>query len=174
MRTRSVARRERSPAAQEASRRNGSLSRGPRSAKGKRRSARNAVKHGLRGCSILTRDAMPNWLAEIEDALLDLLGSANHFQREQLDRLLLAYWQLWRADELIDVTTRRMFGTASGQSADPGSVDDEGIPPFLIGDPEGDLRQLAQLHAYRRRFRGQRDRCLARLFHKGLPPSATA
>jgi hypothetical protein len=48
-------------AAQEASRRNGRNSRGPKTAKGKAMSARNAMKHGLRS----TRPILPEGLCQI-------------------------------------------------------------------------------------------------------------
>lgn len=154
----------RSPAAQEASRRNGARSKGPRTAKGKWKSAKNAVKHGLRARTALDREQMPEWLREIEREVIRLFfGNVDRIRRERLDELLLAWQQLDRVDTLIDNARARLFAGARNSASSQG-------PAFMNEEePDAELRKLKRLHAYRRRFRGQRDRCIYRRFRAGFP-----
>lgn len=155
---------ERSEAAQEASRRNGARSMGPRTRKGKQRSARNAVKHGLRGRSVFDREQMPDWLRAIADEVTLLLsGNMTRVRQELLDELLLACLQIDQADRLIESATERMFAGTE-------QVGEGAVLAFMQDQPELQLQRLARLHAYRRRFRGRRDRCLYQLFRQGYPP----
>ena len=155
----------RSPAAQEASRRNGAKSQGPRTAKGKRRSARNAVKHNLRGRAVLDQQHLPAWLREVEAELVILLGGQTSLsQREWIDQLLLAWLQLDRVDALIDGASQQLFAGAERTGSHQ-------VAAFLDEAPEAAILKLARLHAYRRRFRGRRDNCMRRLFRYGMPRS---
>lgn len=153
----------RSPAAQEASRRNGARSKGPKTAKGKQRSARNAVKHNMRGRAVLDRENLPEWLREIERELVTLLGgNITLSRREWMDQMLLAWLQLDRVDALIENTGKELFAGME--------LDGEGQgPAFLDDEPEDAIVKLSRLHAYRRRFRGRRDACVRRLFRQGMP-----
>lgn len=148
---------ERSEDAREASRRNGSKGAGPRTAAGKRRSARNALKHGLRSQSLVPAELRPAWINAIEADLLRRLYHPDFVQREYIDRLLLACQRLAKVDALIAAMPVHAGGleyiSEGGRSRDTASIASE-------------LRTLAKYHAYRRRFRGQRDRCLVRLIPK--------
>lgn len=153
----------RSLAAQEASRRNGARSKGPRTAKGKRRCAKNAVKHNLRGRAVLDREQMPEWLREIEREVIRLFsGDVDLVRCERLDELLLVWQQLDRVDKLIENASARQFA----EVALPGAL---AAPAVMQDEPEPELKKLARLHAYRRRFRGRRDRCLYKMFRSGFP-----
>lgn len=155
--------RESSPAAQEASRRNGAQSKGPRTKKGKQRSARNAVKHGLRGRSVFDRTQMPHWLRAIDrEVALLLSGDLTRVRQELLDEMLLACLQIDQADKLIESASASLFArVAQGGGGE--------VPAFMLEGSDRELQRLARLQAYRRRFRGRRDRCLYQLFRQGFP-----
>ena len=150
-------------AAQAASRRNGARSKGPKTRNGRKISARNAFKHGLRARSVLDRGELPDWLLDVEAELAAMLRRVDPIQRERLDDFLLACWQVQTVDRLIEEARERLFaGMAAPTGAEP-------TPAFMAeGNPVAALRELARLHAYRRRFRARRDRCIAQLFRYGL------
>jgi hypothetical protein len=90
-----------SSARAEASRRNGAQSRGPRTAEGKARSARNALKHGLRAEKyVVLPDEDRGEFAALEAALLDELAPDGVFQRILAGRIVCAAWRLMRAERL--------------------------------------------------------------------------
>ncbi len=102
----------------EASRANGAKSRGPRTAEGKARSARNALKHGLSAKKhvLLPDDSRAEFKA-LEGALLEELRPAGALQTLLVHRLVAAAWRLARADRLE-------FGLLTGDGAleSPGRV----------------------------------------------------
>lgn len=153
----------RSKRARDASRRNGARSKGPRTASGKRRSARNALKHGLRAAAIVDPAMMPDWIRQLEAEVLEMLGTPDYRQRELVDLLLLACLQLDQADQMID-NRRAQFAVHLAELDGESQV----VAEHLDG-VAGQLAEIGRLHAYRRRFRGRRDRLLARLFRRGLP-----
>jgi hypothetical protein len=90
-----------SDARMHASRQNGTRSRGPRTVAGKARSARNALKHGLRARKLV--------LLEGEDAaefrrfaraLEAELAPAGQLQADLVGRIAIAAWRARRADQL--------------------------------------------------------------------------
>jgi hypothetical protein len=89
-----------STARAEASRRNGARSRGPVTAAGKARAAQNALKHGLRAQSVLTRDESAAEFTELAVALCAELAPAGLLQRELAARVAAAAWRARRADRL--------------------------------------------------------------------------
>jgi hypothetical protein len=85
----------------EASRRNGARSRGPKTAAGKARSSRNALKHGLRAQKLLVlpeEDAAQ--FEALEAALLAELAPQGALQAVLAQRIVSAAWRLMRADRL--------------------------------------------------------------------------
>ncbi|MEM7024131.1 MAG: hypothetical protein AAF637_16305 [Pseudomonadota bacterium] len=89
------------PARAAASRRNGAKSKGPKSVKGKARSAQNALKHGL--CA--TRHAvLPDEdgeaFAALEAALFEELDPKGALQRLLAGRIARAAWRLERAERI--------------------------------------------------------------------------
>jgi hypothetical protein len=84
-----------------ASRRNGAKSRGPRSAEGKARAARNALKHGLRAERyVVLLDEDWDEFAKLETALVGELAPDGALQSFLARRVARAAWRLARADRL--------------------------------------------------------------------------
>ena len=140
---------KRSPAAQAASRRNGARSKGPKTAAGKSRSARNAFKHGFRAQRSLP-EKLPDWLNALERDLIVLSGQKGQGRHEHLDRVLLASLLLREVDDLIDARLTQLLRL-------PGRALDEHLRP----------QELAKLQAYRHRFRVQRDTGIRKLLATG-------
>jgi hypothetical protein len=98
-----------------ASRKNGAKSRGPKSPEGKARSARNALKHGLRAekyLVLLHEDG--GEFARLEAALVAELAPEGALQSVLARRVARAAWRLIRADRLeAEVFAERSYGAAS-------------------------------------------------------------
>jgi hypothetical protein len=84
-----------------ASRRNGAKSRGPKTAEGKARSSRNALKHGLRAQKhvVLPQEDAAEFAA-LEKALIAELAPVGVLQIVLAQRIVVAAWRLARADRL--------------------------------------------------------------------------
>jgi hypothetical protein len=85
----------------EASRINGAKSRGPKTALGKARSSRNALKHGL--CAetfVAFGDEDQEAFEAVETALEDELAPQGVLQRLLVGRIARAAWRLGRAERL--------------------------------------------------------------------------
>ena len=90
-----------SAARAEASRRNGAMSRGPRTPEGKARSAQNALKHGLRALRfVVLADEDGAEFRALEAALLEELAPAGTLQAVLAQRVAVAAWRLARADRI--------------------------------------------------------------------------
>ena len=90
-----------SAARAEASRRNGAMSRGPRTPEGKARSAQNALKHGLRAQRVVVlADEDGAGFRALEAALLEELAPAGALQAVLAQRVAVAAWRLARADRI--------------------------------------------------------------------------
>ena len=85
----------------EASRRNGAKSRGPKSAKGKARSSRNALRHGMRAEKhvVLPEEDTAAFEA-FEKALTEELAPEGALQAVLAERIVAAAWRLKRADRM--------------------------------------------------------------------------
>jgi hypothetical protein len=103
-----------SSARAEASRRNGARSRGPKTPEGKARSARNALKHGLRAEKyVVLPDEDAVEFAALETALIDELAPQGVLQRILVGRIARAAWRLDRAERLeVEVLAVRRYGDA--------------------------------------------------------------
>jgi hypothetical protein len=90
-----------SAARAEASRRNGAKSRGPKTPEGKARSAKNALRHGLRAEKfVLLHDEDAAAFEAMADALADDLAPRGALQSLWARRLVVAAWRLERADRI--------------------------------------------------------------------------
>jgi hypothetical protein len=101
-----------SPARAAASRRNGAKSRGPKTPEGKARSARNALKHGLRAqqCIVLPGERASAFAA-LEAALMAELAPEGALQTVLAQRVVAASWRLARAEGLeAELFARKMHG----------------------------------------------------------------
>ncbi|MGH6899167.1 MAG: hypothetical protein ACREH3_19315 [Geminicoccales bacterium] len=75
--------------------------RGPKTAAGKARSARNALKHGLRArLMVLLDDEDPADFAAFETAVRAELAPAGAFQADLVARIVSAAWRARRADRM--------------------------------------------------------------------------
>ena len=85
----------------EASRKNGAKSRGPRTPEGKARSARNALKHGMRAQKYMVLpDEDAAEFGALEAALMDELAPVGVLQSVLAQRIVAAVWRLSRAERL--------------------------------------------------------------------------
>jgi hypothetical protein len=84
-----------------ASRKNGAKSRGPSTTEGKARSAKNALKHGMRAQKyVVLPDEDGAEYASLEAALLEELAPEGVLQTLLARRVAVAAWRLERADRL--------------------------------------------------------------------------
>jgi hypothetical protein len=98
-----------------ASRINGAKSRGPKSAAGKARSSRNAIKHGLCMDKTLMFPEEDPWAFDaLERALLAELAPVGALQGVLAQRIVSAAWRLRRADRIeAELLARTAFATAA-------------------------------------------------------------
>ena len=80
-----------------ASRANGSLSRGPVTAEGKRRSSMNAVRHGLLAkCIVLEKESRDGFDA-ILNGFIERFGPVDEVELGLVEEMLTAFWRQRRA-----------------------------------------------------------------------------
>ncbi|MGH6899447.1 MAG: hypothetical protein ACREJ5_23335 [Geminicoccaceae bacterium] len=105
-----------SDARAEASRRNGARSRGPKTPEGKARSARNALKHGLRAQKhVVLADEDAAGFAALEAALADEMAPQGVLQRILVGRIARAAWRLDRAERLeVELFAERLLSIRDG------------------------------------------------------------
>jgi hypothetical protein len=85
----------------EASRKNGTRSRGPKTEEGRARSAQNALKHGMRAQRyVLLPDEDGAEFADLETALVEELAPSSALQEVLARRVAVAAWRLARADRI--------------------------------------------------------------------------
>jgi hypothetical protein len=88
----------RTPAQIEASRRNGSLSRGPVTSEGKARSAQNGTTHGLAGSKtiVLEGEDEQKWQALLQSCICQF-QPANDLEDELVEEIAAARWRIRRS-----------------------------------------------------------------------------
>jgi hypothetical protein len=100
----------------DASRRNGARSRGPVTPEGKARSARNALKHGLRAEKhvVLPQEDAAEFAA-LQSTLLEELAPVGTLQNVLARRIACAAWRLERTERLeVDLFAERLACVADG------------------------------------------------------------
>jgi hypothetical protein len=141
--------RPRSPAQREAARRNGARSKGPVTAEGKARSARNALRHGLCSPAILFPGEDPAHFEALRAALEAEYAPGSPSARLLVERLAVTVWKLARCDRL-----EARLATIEPHCPTGRLFPDPGLPRVLSRIPE-----LATLL----RWQAQLDRQLYRL-----------
>ena len=103
-----------SSARAEASRKNGAKSRGPKTLEGKARSARNALKHGMRAQNyVVLPDEDVAEFAALEAALIEELAPVGALQVVLARRVVVAAWRLARADRIeVELFEQRGYNAA--------------------------------------------------------------
>ncbi|HEX3210830.1 MAG TPA: hypothetical protein VHQ91_15680 [Geminicoccaceae bacterium] len=158
-----------SDARMRASRQNGARSRGPRTAAGKARSARNALKHGLRARKLVLLEgedaAEFRWFAR---ALEAELVPAGRLQADLVGRIAIAAWRARRADQLEAGVLGGYLEAAGAVDPDPRAA----LATGLTRDNYGP-RALATLVRYRGSVLAELFRSLAalKLLQAGAPPA---
>jgi len=148
---------QRTPAQQEASRRNGARSRGPKTAMGKAKSARNALRHGLRARQAISADDVPGWVLDLE-AKLAAMGHIGRRRRELLNELGIIAMLEEKTEQLLQAAGVEFAGMIETA---PGSLDNAavGAAPDMK-EIMASFRKLRKLLSYRTRFSRQRSACL--------------
>ena len=128
-----------------ASRRNGARSRGPKTAAGKARSARNAVAHGLRARRlVLLDDEDAAEFRAFATALQAELAPEGRLQADLVGRIVMAAWRARRADKLEAGLLGTYLADAGPAESDPRAT----LGIGLIRDNYGP-RAFATLVRYR-------------------------
>ncbi len=99
-----------------ASRINGARSQGPKTPEGKARSARNALKHGLRAERlVLLDDEDPTEFEEFVAAITAELEPTGALQEQLAARVAMAAWRMRRVDRIeAEILDQRAFGRDGG------------------------------------------------------------
>ena len=140
-------------------RQNGAKSRGPVSAGGKARSARNALKHGLRSRRLALLDGEdPAEFRRFAAALHAELAPAGTLQADLVARIATAAWRARRSDRI----EAALFARYADAAADPHDGPGPDLGAALIRDGHGP-RAIDTLLRYRGSVLAELFRALAAL-----------
>lgn len=161
----------RSERACQVSRRDGARSKGPRTIARKLRSAANANQHGMRGNHSSILQALPSWLAPLAAELRAEFGGLAD-ARTLIERILIAEFNRQRAADLHGALIARL---ADSENPVIGLIVELNGPAPRLRSPEAAVLRLTikayeqdwakckTYHAYKKGFKGQRDRGLRQL-----------
>jgi hypothetical protein len=99
-----------------ASRANGSLSRGPKTEAGKRRSSRNAIRHGLLSKNVVLHGESEEAFKMILDCHLARFDPADGVERDAVEEMAVSAWRMRRAWAIETA----LFDNAVAESAETG------------------------------------------------------
>jgi hypothetical protein len=157
---------------QRAARANGRRSRGPTTPEGKARSAKNALKHGLRSEHAVVLESEDAGAYVALGAALELdLAPLGAMERALVERIASALWRLRRAERLETLHFERALADADDPGADPlASLDGPRLATLLRY--QAHLRsELYRAHAALRRAQRERRAAAAReLPERTQPP----
>ena len=135
-----------SSARAEASRKNGARSRGPKTAEGKARSARNALKHGLRAQKhVVLPEEDGGEFRALEAAFVAELSPVGSLQAVLAQRIAVAAWRLKRADRIEAELLARQGGDGDLGLAVIRDANGAGALPTLLRYRGGALAELTRL-----------------------------
>jgi len=129
-----------------ASRANGALSRGPKTAAGKERSSRNAITHGLLSNLVVLEEEPVEAFEQLEASYLQRFGPLDSIEAGMIHEMLAGYWRMRRAWAVEN----RIFDKAIAAQDGPSPID-RLTDAFTALSTPGDNR-LGLLHRYETRL----------------------
>ena len=139
----------------QANRENAKLSTGPRTEEGKRRTSRNAIKHGFRAKDPLIPGEDPEEFARHNAELMNDLGPASVVEQNLVDQLVDITWRLKRFGRIEAAIINDLFDKAAEQEE---NQDKDGEQ--LLGNALADSHALNRLSRYEAQ--------LARRYHNAM------
>ena len=149
---------------EEASRLNGAKSKGPVTAEGKKRSSRNALKHGLASSFILLPQECPDRFRAFCDTYVDVLQPQNEVQRDLTFEAAANMWRIIRTSSaeaaLIEIEIERQRADVDAKFAEP---TDHIRIALAIESLANNGRALALIQRYESRLSRAKQRALEQL-----------
>ena len=139
----------------QANRENAKLSTGPRTEEGKKRTSRNALKHGFRAKDPLIPGEDPEEFAAHNAELMNDLGPASVVEQNLVDQLVDITWRLKRFGRIEAAIINDLFDKAAEQED---NQDKDGEQ--LLGNALADSHALNRLSRYEAQ--------LARRYHNAM------
>ena len=139
----------------QANRENAKLSTGPRTEEGKKRTSRNALKHGFRAKDPLIPGEDPEEFARHNAELMNDLGPASVVEQNLVEQLVDITWRLKRFGRIEAAVINDLFDKAAEQE---GNQDKDGEQ--LLGNALADSHALNRLSRYEAQ--------LARRYHNAM------
>jgi hypothetical protein len=106
----------------EANRRNAKRSTGPKTVEGKRRSRRNALRHGLTAITVVDKLETPAEYRAMEDELLNEYGPSSVLETELVLRIAALIWRLRRSVKIETELFSLLDGDAPESASSPAMV----------------------------------------------------
>jgi hypothetical protein len=150
---------------QEASRRNGALSKGPKTEAGKRRSSENATRHGLLAQRVVLKNEDPTTFQVVLEQHLDKYQPRDGVEYGFIEEMSSCYWRYHRALAI----EKTLFDQAL--DAHPGPVADELVRTAQAWNDLGNTPSLESLLRYQTRLHRMYQRALNNLLRaRNLDP----